>query len=191
MTDLTVRRAEPADFAVIGRLTVSAYAADGQLAGGNGYERVLADVAPRAREGELLVAADGGTGQVLGSVLFVLPGTAYAELSGPGEAEFRMLAVDPAAQGRGVGATLVRACIRRATELGCRALVISTRSFALPAQQLYARLGFQRMPERDWSPMAGVDLFALRLELADRSAPLELVGQSAPTESGPIRSTSS
>jgi len=179
LTGLSVRAAEPADFAAIARLTVSAYEADGQLSGEHGYERVLADVAPRARDGELLVAVDDSTGQVLGSVLFVLPGTAYAELSGPGEAEFRMLAVDPAAQGRGAGTALVRACIRRATELGCQAMVISTRSFSRPAHRLYARLGFQRTPERDWSPVAGVDLFALRLDLA---------GQ---TSSVPIRSSSS
>ena len=57
---------------------------------------------------------------MLGSVTFVLPGTAYAEMAGPGEAEFRMLAVDPAAQGRGVGEALVRACLERATDAGLR-----------------------------------------------------------------------
>ncbi len=102
---------------------------------------------------------------MLGSVTFVLPGTAYAELSGPGEAEFRMLAVDPAAQGRGAGEALVQACVERATALGCQAVVICVRSFSEPAKRLYARLGFARVPERDWSPFPGVDLEALRLPL--------------------------
>jgi hypothetical protein len=35
---------------------------------------------------------------VIGSVLFVLPDTPYVELSSTGEAEFRMLAVDPPAR---------------------------------------------------------------------------------------------
>ncbi len=161
-----VRLAGPADHAAVARLTVAAYEADGQLKGENGYAAVLADVATRAEHGEVLVAVDEATDAVLGSVTFVLPGTRYAELSGPGEAEFRMLAVDPAAQGRGVGAVLVEACVARATELGCAAVVICVRDgFAQSAQQLYRRRGFVRVPEKDWSPLAGVRLLGLRLDL--------------------------
>jgi ribosomal protein S18 acetylase RimI-like enzyme len=162
-----VRAAGPADFEAVGRVSVAAYEADGQLKGEHGYAEMLADVAKRSGAGEILVAVDEAD-RVLGSVLFVLPGTAYAELSGPGEAEFRMLAVDPAGQGRGVGEALVRACVGRARELGCRAIVICVRSgFAASAHRLYARIGFVRVPELDWSPVAGVDLFALRLDLGD------------------------
>lgn len=166
MSTLIVRTADPSDFTAIGRLTVAAYAADGQLEGEQGYERVLADVSGRARAGELLVAVDEATEQVIGAVLFVLPGSPYAELSGAGEAEFRMLAVDPAAQGRGAGEALARACLARAEQLGCSAVVICARSFSYPAHRLYARLGFVRAPDRDWSPAPGVELLALRLELA-------------------------
>ncbi|HEX7745514.1 MAG TPA: GNAT family N-acetyltransferase [Micromonosporaceae bacterium] len=165
MSGFVVRAANPRDFPAIGQLTVAAYAADGQLEGEHGYERVLADVSGRASAGELLVAVDNAAGQVVGAVLFVVPGSRYAELSGPGEAEFRMLAVDPAAQGRGAGEALARACIARAAELDCSAVVICTRSFSAPAQRLYARLGFLRVPELDWSPAPGVELLALRLEL--------------------------
>ncbi len=175
MTGLSVRTAEPADFAAIARLTVAAYRADGQLDGEHGYERVLADVPSRAAAGALLVAVDAVTGEVLGAVTFVLPGTRYAELSAPGEAEFRMLAVDPAAQGRGVGEALARACVARAIELGCRGVVICARSFATSAQRLYARLGFVRAPELDWSPLPGVELLGLRLDLfaAEPPAPIK------------------
>src|SRR5688572_9129593 len=103
-----VRPAVTDDFAEIGTVTLAAYGADGQLTGGHGYQSVLADVAGRAGAGELLVAVDDATGAILGAVLFVRAGTRYAEVSRPGEAEFRMLAVAPAAQGRGVGAALVR-----------------------------------------------------------------------------------
>ncbi|MEU6075540.1 N-acetyltransferase [Micromonospora sp. NPDC047074] len=166
MTGLSVRRAGPADFAAVARLTVAAYEADGQLKDEHGYAVALADVATRAEHGEVLVAVDDATGAVLGSVTFVLPGTRYAELSRPGETEFRMLAVDPAAQGRGVGAALVEACVSRAAELGCSAVVICIRDgFATAAQRLYRRRGFVRTPERDWTPVAGVDLLGLRLDL--------------------------
>jgi ribosomal protein S18 acetylase RimI-like enzyme len=171
MSDLLVRPAQPAEFAAIARLTVAAYQADGQLDAGHGYGQTLADVAGRAVDGELLVALDPDTDEVVGSVLFVLPGARYAELSTPGEAEFRMLAVDPAAQGRGVGEALARACVARAVELGVNAVVICTRSFAVTAQRLYARLGFERFPERDWTPDLGVELLALRLDLAPAAEP--------------------
>jgi ribosomal protein S18 acetylase RimI-like enzyme len=164
---LLVRVADPADFPAVARLTVAAYETDGQLKGEHGYAAVLADVAGRAAHGTVLVATDAATGEVLGSVTFVLAGTRYAELAGPGEAEFRMLAVDPTAQGRGVGAALVQECLARATALGSSAVVISVRSgFADPAHRLYQRLGFVRVPEKDWSPLAGVHLLGLRLDLA-------------------------
>jgi ribosomal protein S18 acetylase RimI-like enzyme len=151
---------------------VDAYRADGQLGGEHGYEKVLADVATRAAHGEVLVAVDDAPGEaVLGSVTFVLPGSRYAELSRPGEAEFRMLAVYPAAQGRGVGEALARACLARAAENGCTAVVICARDFSAPALRLYARLGFVRVPELDWSPAPGVDLVGLRLDLPSAVRP--------------------
>jgi ribosomal protein S18 acetylase RimI-like enzyme len=170
VTAVVVRVADPAQYDAIARVTAAAYEADGQLAGEHGYERVLADVPARARAGELLVALDEATGEVLGSVLFVLPGSPYAELAGPGEAEFRMLAVAPAAQGRGAGEALVRACLTRAVDAGCAGVVICVRSFSAAAHRLYARLGFVRVPELDWSPVSGVELLGLRVDLTRRSA---------------------
>jgi ribosomal protein S18 acetylase RimI-like enzyme len=165
MSSIIVRAARREDFEAIARVTVAAYRADGQLDGGHGYENVLADVAARAEAGELLVAVDEAADQVVGSVLFVLPGSAYAELSGPGEAEFRMLAVDPSAQRRGVGEALVRSCLARAAEHSSTVIMISVRDFSHPARRLYTRLGFVRVPARDWSPVPGVELLALRLDL--------------------------
>jgi ribosomal protein S18 acetylase RimI-like enzyme len=171
-----IRPATPADYPAIALLTIAAYRADWQVTPGHPYEQVLADVAGRAAAGELLVAlapvraaaatgAAGSAGKVVGTVLFTLPGSRYAELAGPGEAEFRMLAVDPAAQRRGVGEALVRTCLERAAGLGCRAVRIFTRDFAQPAQRLYQRLGFVRTPERDWRARRDVNLIALRIEL--------------------------
>ncbi|WBB92591.1 GNAT family N-acetyltransferase [Verrucosispora sp. WMMC514] len=166
MSGLLIRPAEPADYAGVARLTVAAYEADGQLKGETGYADVLADVSARAEHGDVLVAVDPASGHLLGSVTFVLPGTRYAEMCAPGEAEFRMLAVDPTAQGRGAGAALVEACVVRALELGCTAVTICVRDgHAEPAHRLYRRRGFVREPDRDWSPFPGVDLLALRLPL--------------------------
>jgi ribosomal protein S18 acetylase RimI-like enzyme len=161
MSSISIRPARVADHPAIARLTVAAYQADGQLEEGNPYASVLADVAGRAGAGELLVAELAE--RVVGAVLFVQPGSAYAELAGPGEAEFRMLAVDPAAQGQGVGEALARACLDRAAALGCRAVVISSRDGFPTAHRLYQRMGFVRTPERDWSPLPGINLLGFRL----------------------------
>uniref|UniRef100_UPI000E3D3A40 GNAT family N-acetyltransferase n=1 Tax=Allorhizocola rhizosphaerae TaxID=1872709 RepID=UPI000E3D3A40 len=113
---MIVRQARESDYAAIGALTVAAYRGDGQTHPEHPYEPVLSDVAGRSGAGTLLVCeADSA---VLGAVLFVQPGSSYAEVSRPGEAEFRMLAVAPEAQRRGAGEALVRACLARARELG-------------------------------------------------------------------------
>jgi ribosomal protein S18 acetylase RimI-like enzyme len=164
MSDVLIRPARPEEFSAIGALSVAAYRDTGQA--NDHYVPILADVASRATAGTVLAAVDSVDGTVLGSVLFVLPGSRFAELSREGEAEFRTLAVAPEAQGRGVGEALARACLERAAELGCRAVVICARDIAKSAQRLYARIGFLRTPERDWSPVPGVHLLALRLDLA-------------------------
>lgn len=161
---MIIQLAEPAQYPAIGALTVAAYRADGQLEGDNGYETVLADVADRAGAGEVLVALSE-QGAVLGAVTLVAPGRPYSEQATDGEMEFRMLAVDPAAQGQGVGEALVRACIERSRAAGARALVIRVRDFSLAAQRLYDRLGFVRTPDMDAIPIPGVTLLALRRPL--------------------------
>lgn len=157
-----VRPATEADYTAAGEVCVAAYQADGQLAGG--YENTLRDVATRSLHGQVFVAVDESD-RVLGSVTFVLAGQRYAELSKPGEAEFRMLAVDPSAQGQGVGAALVQACIDTAIAKDITALVICVRDWNSGAQRLYSRFGFQRVPELDWSPLEDVRLIGMRLDL--------------------------
>lgn len=166
MSDITVRRAVPADYEAIGELTVSAYVADGYLddPDGHEYKVILRDTAGRAGDAELLVAVDG-TGAVLGSVAIVLAGSRLAEVSREGELEFRMLAVSPDARGRGVGEVLTRAVIERAKEIGVSRIVLSSLIQMYPAHRLYTRLGFQRLPERDWGK-THVSMMAFEMPLA-------------------------
>ena len=147
---MTVRPARPDEHAAVGDLRVAAYRAAGVLH--EAYEPSLRRIA-----GEVLVAA-GEDGGLLGTVVFVDGPGPLHEVATPDEAEFRMLAVDPAAQGAGVGAALVRACAERARALGRRTLVASSRPQMRAAHRLYERLGFVRDPARDWVPVPGVDL---------------------------------
>jgi ribosomal protein S18 acetylase RimI-like enzyme len=161
----TVRRAVPADFDAVGEITARSYVQDGHLPPGVDYIATLRDAGARAREAELWVAVEDGSGQVLGSVTFAAPGTPYAEVSAGDEGEFRMLAVSHAARGQGVGEALVRRCIDRARELGLSGLAMSTQPSMAPAHRVYERLGFLRLPERDWEPVPGVSLLAYHLAL--------------------------
>jgi ribosomal protein S18 acetylase RimI-like enzyme len=148
--------ARPGDYRRIAELTAGVYR-DEELAP-EAYLSRLADVEGRARHADLLVARAGDV--VVGSVALVLEGEFGEILAGEDEAGFRMLAVDPAARGRGIGELLVTACLDRARAAGKRRMVISTDPRMLAAHRLYERLGFTRLPERDWSPLPGVQLRA-------------------------------
>jgi len=171
------RPATEADYAVAGDICVAAYELTGQLGNDGGYAEELRDVAARARDAEVIVADDPDTGEVLGCVTLALAGQPLAELARPGEAEFRMLAVAPSAQRRGVGSRLVRACLDWATSHGCTAVAIYTRDFNDVAIAMYERFGFERIPELDWTPWPGLTLVALRIQLsADDAAATATVG---------------
>lgn len=137
------------------------------LSGDGHYVDVLRDAARRAAEAELLIAA-GPNGDVLGTVTFVPDGGPLGEIAGPGEAEFRMLAVDPAAQGRGVGAALLRWVLEESRSRGKLAVVCSSLPEMRAAHRVYERLGFRRAVERDWSPVQGVELLAFTISLGTR-----------------------
>ncbi len=146
------------ELAAVGRLTASVYVGDGFVGASDGYVDVLADTARRAREAEIWVAVDDE--QLLGSVTFVPPGSPFREIARDDEGEFRMLAVDPSARGRGVGQALVELCLRRSRELGYVGVRMSTMDRMTSAHRVYQRLGFTRLPEDDWSPEPGVSLLA-------------------------------
>jgi ribosomal protein S18 acetylase RimI-like enzyme len=160
-----LRRAQPEEFLAVGQLTLAAYVADGYLVEDTEYAAELLGAAHRAAEAELVVAVDPTSHEILGTVTFCLSGSQYAEVSQSGEAEFRMLAVAPEARGRGIGHALARWCVDRAREQGCSALVLSSLDRMHAAHRLYERMGFSRLPERDWTPTPDITLIAYRLDL--------------------------
>jgi GNAT superfamily N-acetyltransferase len=153
-----IRTARPDEYEQIGELTVRVYLAEGYTRTGSHYLGVLADVAGRAEKAEVMVAVDESD-RILGTVTYAPYGSPYAEhTDSPEGAAFRMLVVDPAARGQGVGEALVRWCVDWARESGVRSLRLSTQAGMTTAGRLYLRLGFVRTPDRDWSPEPGVDL---------------------------------
>ena len=161
---LSVRAAKVDELPEVGELTVAAFVADGFVAEGHPYADRLADTVSRHRDAELLVATDESE-RLLGTVTVCRPGTPYAQVAGQDELEFRMLAVHPAARGRGAGRALVGSVLERARAEGFRGVALSTGPAMRTAQQLYERLGFQRAPDRDWPVNESLSLlvFAMRL----------------------------
>jgi len=160
-----IRRARPHELDAVGRLTVDAYVGAGVISPDAMYLEFLSDAAHRDAEAELWVAVDEARG-VLGTVTFVETGSALAEVAREGEAEIRSLAVAPVAMGEGVGEALTRHTIAIARERGYAALVLSSATTMHAAHRLYERLGFTRLPERDWSPAPHVSLVAYTLPLS-------------------------
>jgi predicted N-acetyltransferase YhbS len=142
---LTIRAAELEDYPRVGELTLAAYDALPVNHLWGGYAAEIRDVAGRAASTDVLVAADNG--RVVGAVTLVTdPASRWLEWTEPGEVQFRLLAVDPTAHGRGIGEALVRDCLARAGE---RPVLIHTTQWLAAAQRLYLRLGFERRPDRD------------------------------------------
>ena len=159
---MELRRARPGELEAVGDLTVAAYAPF-TLGPADPYVARLRDAATRDREAELWVAVDGD--DLHGTVTYCPPGSPWRELARDDEGEFRMLAVHPRAQGRGVGAALAALCDDRARDHGARALVLCSLREMATAHRVYARLGYTRLPSRDWEPVPGVHLVAFRKEL--------------------------
>jgi ribosomal protein S18 acetylase RimI-like enzyme len=166
---MVIRPVRPDEYATLGGITVDAYVdLDGHVHEPD-YERQLADIATRAEAPAtvVLTAVDDENGnRVLGGVTYVRDGTSpMAEHALNGAASIRMLAVDPAAQGRGVGRRLSETCIELARADGAAEIVLHSTPWMTTAHRLYESLGFERDPSLDLTPVPGIDLMGFRLRL--------------------------
>ncbi len=154
---MEVRLARPDEHERVGELTVRAYATF-TLGPADPYVARLRDATSRAAGAELWVAVVGD--RLLGNVTYCPPGSPWREIGRDDEGEFRMLAVDPDARGTGAGTALAVHCEERAREHGAVGMALSSLAEMTDAHRIYRRLGYARDPERDWSPLPGVDLIA-------------------------------
>lgn len=123
----------------------------------------LADVTPA----EQIVAERNGV--ILGTVLLYPANTVFqvedgatVQLEFP---EVRLLAVEPAARGQGVGKALMRECIERARRAGAAALTLHTTDIMQVAMKMYERMGFVRTPQLDFEPTPGLLIKGYRYAL--------------------------
>ena len=124
----------------------------------------LADVGRRAVFAAVLVAVAGEP--IVGTATVELDRTIEgAEGLQPGQANIRLLAVDPGARGRGVGRRLVEACVQVARSAGKEVVTLHTTEQMVAAQRIYRSLGFRRDRSRDIELRPDLVLQAFRLPL--------------------------
>jgi [ribosomal protein S18]-alanine N-acetyltransferase len=106
--------------------------------------------------------AVAGSGGALGGSAGALAGYAGLLVPGP-EADVQTIAVAPSAQGRGVGARLLRALAEHAVRSGARSLLLEVRADNARAIALYEREGFERISvRRRYYQPGDVDAWVMR-----------------------------
>lgn len=116
------------------------------------FSAFVGSMADLAQGGELIVAA--GEDGIAGAVAYFGPGAAKPDMFDPAWPVIRMLAVDPAARGTGLGRLLTEECIARARRDGASAIALHTSPIMQVALSMYLRLGFVLL--RQSSPIFGV-----------------------------------
>jgi ribosomal protein S18 acetylase RimI-like enzyme len=165
---IRVRDARPDERAAIRELTLTAYAEYASAMEPSAWallrEAVLSALATDQPVERIVAEQDG---VLLGSVLLYPPAAAaYAFAAAPATLpELRLLAVLPAARGRGIGQMLVDECVRRARAMGASALGLHTSRSMRAARRMYERMGFVRAPEDDFRPPGAELVEAYRLPL--------------------------
>lgn len=168
----TVRNAKPYEFAEIGKLMVGVYS---RLEGfpkeheQPSYYKMLANVGELTKKpGTELLIAVSSEDKIAGAVVYFNDmkhyGSGGMAVNEPNAAGFRLLAVNPANQGQGIGKLLTNACISRAQNNKREQVIIHTTLAMQPAWRMYESIGFKRSEDLDF--MQGkLSVFGFRLLL--------------------------
>ncbi len=130
-----------------------------------GSHQSVADTIERCQRGETWLAARDA--QILGTVTLQSPARTQG---GPWYnrsevAKFQQFCVDPAVQGQGVGAALMRCIEQRAVHLGARELALDTSEHATGLIAMYNARGYRFVEHIDWRPEVNYRSVVLSLRL--------------------------
>jgi GNAT superfamily N-acetyltransferase len=134
-----VRDAREADGAGVNRVALAAFSQyKDQYSDWTAFSRNIARMSDLAAE--LIVAARGD--RVGGAVGYVSPGAPKQDFFDPAWPVIRMLVVDPAVRGAGLGRRLTEACIEKARHDGSPLIALHTSPIQEVARAMYLRMGF-------------------------------------------------
>ena len=169
VSHVVIRDARPDDHDSIRALTLEAYAQYGAIMAPDSWSALehAVHAALDSKEHVHRIVAEHD-GQLVGSVLLYPPSADAYDGAGHRVTwpELRLLAVSAEARGLGVGRLLVEECIQRARGDGARAIGLHTSHSMGGAMRLYARMGFERVPDFDFRPDGAelVEAYVLHLD---------------------------
>ena len=160
---MILRNYSDADAAAVRRLAVAAF--EEFRSAYSDWMAMVASISQMpalAATAEIIVAELDG--MLVGAVAYVAPGRPKAAFFDTSWPIVRMLVVDPAVRGRGVGRTLMDECCRRAQRDGSRVIALHTSPIMTAALSMYRKMGFEF--QRDASPIFGVPSAVYLMRLA-------------------------
>jgi ribosomal protein S18 acetylase RimI-like enzyme len=148
-----LRPARPPDSAQIDAVVIAAF---GEFPESHGEwpteRRNRAGASSLASAGEQIVATVEGT--VAGVVTYVGPNIEKQDWFDREWPVIRLLAVDPAYRGLGIGRALTEECIRRAARDGASVIALHTTPMLDVAFAMYTRMGFRHLRDSaPWGPV--------------------------------------
>ena len=167
-----IRDATANEFPEIGKLMVNVYSHLEGFPTKNeqpDYYKMLANIGSLTENPKVkLLIAVSSSGKIVGAVVYFgdmkyygSGGTATREKDASG---FRLLAVDPAARGQGIGKLLTNACIQMAKDEKRTQMIIHTTKTMQIAWEMYENMGFKRSKDLDFL-QGELPVFGFRLLL--------------------------
>jgi ribosomal protein S18 acetylase RimI-like enzyme len=172
---MLIRHYYPADAEAVNAVALAAFAQyRGVYDDWETLSRGVGATSTLAEHAELIVAEEDA--KVAGAVAYCPPRSQpRADFFEPHWPIIRMLVVDPAARGRGIGRRLTEECITRARRDGAEVIALHTSPAMEVALTLYLRMGFRlerRVPDRFGVPYAVYLLPLAKTAVADGASTL-------------------
>jgi GNAT superfamily N-acetyltransferase len=153
MNDIKIRDYQSSDAEDLDRIAVSAFSQfRDQYHDWPAMRARVSRASELSAGGESMVAEFQN--QIAGAVTYFGPNSPKAPFFDQGWSIMRMLVVDPAFRGKGLGRTLSMACIARAKRDGSPVIALHTSPIMTVALPMYLRMGFVRA--YDAPPIFGV-----------------------------------
>lgn len=164
-----IRNASPNDQDAVRYLTLAAYQEYEALfpAHWEDYRQNILATLALTTSAEQIVAEQNGA--IVGSALLFPAGIIGFDPNGAPITrqwpEVRLLAVASSSRGQGIGAALMKECVRRGRASGAAVLTLHTTDMMQTALHLYERMGFVRASELDFHPAPDLTVKGYRLNL--------------------------